>query len=132
MIKRAMFCIRLGKAGEAKDAAPGLRGVSEFIDGNWFPAYARMDDTLHFRAATVRIKESVKFTALQKEGLANRGTEAIGLTSYMNSGRYLKLNLRYAVLPIWLMKRSAAKTSFCGSSPFSSLAWRFICTKGRP
>ncbi|HTZ84240.1 MAG TPA: hypothetical protein VMB66_13665 [Candidatus Acidoferrales bacterium] len=54
------------KKNQAMDIRPMFVGYRQYIDGNWFPAYARVDDTLHFRAASVRIKEVVKFTGYKK------------------------------------------------------------------
>jgi hypothetical protein len=31
------------------------------VDGNWFPAYARVDDTLRFGVQSVHLREVVKF-----------------------------------------------------------------------
>jgi len=58
------------KKNQAMDIRPNFVGYRQFIDGNWFPAYARVDDTLHFRAAAVRIREIVKFTAYKKRDTA--------------------------------------------------------------
>ena len=54
------------KKNQAMDIRPMFVGYRQYIDGNWFPAYARVDDTLHFRAVSVRIKEVVKFTGYKK------------------------------------------------------------------
>jgi len=40
------------------------------VDGNWFPAYVRVDDTLHFRVESVQLREIVKFTGYKKVGAA--------------------------------------------------------------
>lgn len=32
------------------------------VDGQWFPTYTRVDDTLHFRAAPVHMHQIIKFT----------------------------------------------------------------------
>jgi len=42
----------------------------QLVDGNWFPAYSRIDDTLHFRAESVHIKEIVKYTGYKKADAA--------------------------------------------------------------
>lgn len=57
------------KKNQPMDIRPMFVGYRQYIDGNWFPAYARVDDTLHFRAASVRIKEVVKFTGYKKKEL---------------------------------------------------------------
>ena len=54
------------KKNQAMDIRPMFVGYRQYIDGNWLPAYARVDDTLHFRAVSVRIKEVVKFTGYKK------------------------------------------------------------------
>jgi len=33
------------------------------VDGRyWFPAYTRSDDTLHFKARSVKVKEVIKYS----------------------------------------------------------------------
>jgi len=49
------------KKNQPMDVRPTFVGYRQFIDGNWFPAYARVDDTLHFRAESVHVREIVKF-----------------------------------------------------------------------
>jgi hypothetical protein len=41
-------------------------GYRQLVDGHWFPAYARVDDTLNFGAQAVHIREIVKFTSYQR------------------------------------------------------------------
>jgi hypothetical protein len=40
---------------------PSFVSYRQYIDGNWLPAYARVDDTLHFGVQSVHVREIVKF-----------------------------------------------------------------------
>ena len=55
------------------DQAPGCR---QLVDGVWLPAYARVDDTLHFQVQSIHVREIVKFKdyvkAATATGAANR------------------------------------------------------------
>lgn len=63
------------KKNQPMDIRPMFVGYRQYADGNWFPAYARVDDTLHFRAASVRIKEIVKFNGYKKKDTAGTGSK---------------------------------------------------------
>ncbi|MGA2348088.1 MAG: hypothetical protein ABSF93_18910 [Candidatus Sulfotelmatobacter sp.] len=41
-------------------------GYRQLVDGVWFPAYARVDDTLHFMAQSVHLREVVKLKDYKK------------------------------------------------------------------
>jgi hypothetical protein len=41
-------------------------GYRQLVDGLWFPAYARVDDTLHFMAQSVHLREVVKLKDYKK------------------------------------------------------------------
>ena len=43
------------------EVRPTFAGYRQLVDGYWFPAYARIDDTLHFGVQSVRLREIVKF-----------------------------------------------------------------------
>jgi hypothetical protein len=49
------------KKNQPQEVRPLFAGYRQLIDGYWFPAYARVDDTLHFRAQSVHVREIVKF-----------------------------------------------------------------------
>lgn len=49
------------KKNQAQEIRPTFVGYRIYMGGLWFPAYARVDDTLHFKAESVHIREIVKF-----------------------------------------------------------------------
>ena len=57
------------KKHQPMDVRPTFVGYRQYIDGLWFPAYARVDDTLHFQAASIHVREVVKFKDYAKVGL---------------------------------------------------------------
>ncbi|PYX50045.1 MAG: hypothetical protein DMG79_07135 [Acidobacteria bacterium] len=52
------------------DIRPSFVSYRQFIDGLWFPAYARVDDTLHFQVQAIHLREIVKFTSYKRVGAA--------------------------------------------------------------
>jgi hypothetical protein len=40
----------------------------QMVDGHWFPAYTRSDDTLRFQTGAVRLRETVKYNGYKKTG----------------------------------------------------------------
>lgn len=56
------------KKNEPQDIRPMFVGYRTYMSGLWFPAYARVDDTLHFRAQSVHIREIVKFKDYKQVG----------------------------------------------------------------
>jgi hypothetical protein len=50
---------------------PMFVSYRQIVDGYWFPAYARVDDTLHFRAESVHVREVVKFTGYKRAGASS-------------------------------------------------------------
>jgi len=56
------------KKNQPQDIRPTFVSYRQPVDGHWFPAYAKVDDTLHFRAETVHIREILKLTGYQKAG----------------------------------------------------------------
>lgn len=59
------------KKKQPMDLRPTFVTYRQYIDGNWFPAYARVDDTLHFGAQSVHIREIVKFKDYKRAGTAS-------------------------------------------------------------
>jgi hypothetical protein len=49
------------KKKERIEIRPTFVGYRQLVDGYWFPAYARIDDTLHFGVQSVHLREIVKF-----------------------------------------------------------------------
>jgi len=43
------------------EVRPTFVGYRQLVDGYWFPAYARVDDTLHFGVQSVHLREVVRF-----------------------------------------------------------------------
>jgi len=41
----------------------------QLVDGKWFPAYTRVDDTLHFRAESVHVREIIKLTGYKRRDM---------------------------------------------------------------
>jgi len=56
------------KKNQPQDVRPTFVGYRQPVDGLWFPAYVRVDDTLHFRAESVHVREIVKFTGYKRAG----------------------------------------------------------------
>ena len=50
------------KKNQPMDIRPTFVGYRQLVNGFWFPAYARVDDTLHFGVQSVQIREVIKFT----------------------------------------------------------------------
>ncbi|HZQ93631.1 MAG TPA: hypothetical protein VFA67_01400 [Candidatus Sulfotelmatobacter sp.] len=57
------------------EVRPTFVGYRQIVDGNWFPAYARVDDTLHFGVESIHIREIVKFTGYQRSGTSNAASK---------------------------------------------------------
>ena len=49
------------KKKEPIEVRPTFVGYRQLVDGYWFPAYARVDDTLHFGVQSIRLRETVRF-----------------------------------------------------------------------
>jgi hypothetical protein len=58
------------KKGQNMDIRPMFVAYRQLVDGFWFPAYAKVDDTLHFKALSVHVREVVKFTGYKQAGAA--------------------------------------------------------------
>jgi outer membrane lipoprotein-sorting protein len=53
-----------------QELRPTFVSYRQLVDGYWFPAYTRVDDTLHFRAQSVQLHEVVKETGYKRTGAA--------------------------------------------------------------
>lgn len=60
--------IRPKKKKDPQEIRPTFATWRQFVDGNWLPAYSRIDDELHFSTQSIRIKEVVKFTGYKRAG----------------------------------------------------------------
>jgi len=58
------------KKKQPLDVRPTFVGYRQPVDGLWFPAYVRVDDTLHFGVESVHVREIVKFTGYKRAGAA--------------------------------------------------------------
>jgi hypothetical protein len=56
------------KKGEHQDLRPTFVSYRQPVDGHWFPAYVKVDDTLHFQAASIHMKEIIKLTGYKRAG----------------------------------------------------------------
>jgi hypothetical protein len=50
------------------DVRPRFVGYRQITDGNWFPVYAKIDDTLQFGSSSIHIREIVKFKNYKRTG----------------------------------------------------------------
>jgi hypothetical protein len=58
------------KKNQPMDIRPAFVSYRVLVDGHWFPAYARVDDTLNFKVQAVHLREIVKLTGYKKAGAA--------------------------------------------------------------
>jgi len=58
------------KKHQAVEVRPTFVGYRQLVDGYWFPAYARVDDTLHLRVESVHLREIVKFKDYKRQPTA--------------------------------------------------------------
>jgi len=58
------------KKHQPQDLRPTFVSYRQPVEGLWFPAYVRVDDTLHFSAQSVHIREIIKFTGYKRAGAA--------------------------------------------------------------
>ena len=49
------------KKNQPMDIRPMFVSYRQVVDGHWFPAYTRVDDTLHFQVQAIHMREIVKF-----------------------------------------------------------------------
>jgi len=58
------------KKKQSQDIRPTFVSYRQLVDGIWFPAYARVDDTLNFRVQSVHVREIIKLTGYKRAGAA--------------------------------------------------------------
>jgi hypothetical protein len=58
------------KKHQPMDIRPSFVAYRQLVDGFWFPAYARVDDTLHFQVQAIHLREIVKLTGYKRAGAA--------------------------------------------------------------
>jgi hypothetical protein len=58
------------KKHQSMDLRPSFVSYRQPVDGLWFPAYVRVDDTLHFGVESVHLHEIIKFKGYTKAGSA--------------------------------------------------------------
>jgi hypothetical protein len=56
------------KKNQPRDIRPTFVTYRQPMDGYWFPAYSRVDETLEFRAQSVHLREIVKFKGYKRTG----------------------------------------------------------------
>jgi hypothetical protein len=56
------------KKNQSMNLRPSFVSYRQLVDGQWFPAYARVDDTLNFKVQAVHLREIVKLTGYKKTG----------------------------------------------------------------
>ena len=55
------------KKGQWPDLHPTFVTYRQEVDGHsWFPAYTRSDDTLRFKAGSVKVRETIKYTGYKR------------------------------------------------------------------
>ena len=54
------------KKNQGEDVRPTFVTYRQIVDGNWFPAYSRVDDTIQFATGSVHVREVVKFTGFKR------------------------------------------------------------------
>jgi len=63
------------KKNQPQEVRPMFVAYRQLLDGYWFPAYARVDDTLHFRAESVHVREIVKFKDYKRTGATSTASK---------------------------------------------------------
>jgi outer membrane lipoprotein-sorting protein len=54
------------KKGQRQDIRPTFVTYRQYVDGNWFPAYTRVDQELHFLTQTAHIRETIRWTGYKR------------------------------------------------------------------
>lgn len=57
----------VAKKHQPAEVRPTFVGYRQYIDGNWFPAFAKVDETLQFGVDSVHIREIVRFTGYKRK-----------------------------------------------------------------
>lgn len=55
------------KKKQPAEVRPTFVGYRQYIDGNWFPAFAKIDDTLQFGVTSVHLREILKLTGYKRK-----------------------------------------------------------------
>ena len=63
------------KKNQPVEVRPTFVTYRQIVDGNWFPAYSRIDDTLHFGVQSVHVREVVKLTGYKRTGPTNTASK---------------------------------------------------------
>jgi hypothetical protein len=58
------------KKNRPVDVRPTFVSYRQLVDGLWFPAYARVDDTLHFQVQAIHVREIIKLKDYKRAGTA--------------------------------------------------------------
>ncbi len=58
--------IEAKKRKQVQELRPTFVTFRQLVDGHWFPAFVKVDDTLYFRTGPMHIREIVKFTGYKK------------------------------------------------------------------
>jgi hypothetical protein len=56
------------KKKQPQELRPTFVSYRQVVDGNWFPAYTRVDDDMNFRTGTVHVREIIKLTGYKRAG----------------------------------------------------------------
>lgn len=59
------------KKHKPAEIRPTFVGYRQFMDGNWLPAYARIEDTLHVGVNSIQLREIVKYKDYKRTAGAN-------------------------------------------------------------
>jgi hypothetical protein len=60
--------VKKRKKGQMQDLRPTFVTYRQPVDGFWFPAFVKVDDTMNFLSGSVHVREIVKFTNYKRAG----------------------------------------------------------------
>ena len=60
--------VKKKKKGQTQDLRPTFVTYRQPVDGFWFPAFVKVDDTMNFLSGPVHVREIVKFTNYKRAG----------------------------------------------------------------
>lgn len=63
------------KKNQPMDLRPTFVAYRQLVDGFWFPAFVRVDDTLHFQVQSVHLREIVKLTGYKRTATTTAGAK---------------------------------------------------------